>query len=86
MPGPTGRDPGWRTRYAKDVRSSDDSTGSRLEDSDETQDLDLIVERLAWTPGERLRHLMEMLAFEERARAARNLGPLEPNLDAESEK
>jgi hypothetical protein len=42
------------------------------------QDLDLIVERLTWTPAERLRHLLEMLAFEERARKARVLGPLRP--------
>jgi hypothetical protein len=47
-----------------------------LEDREEAQDLDLIVERLSWTPAERLRHLKEMLAFEERARAAQSLGPL----------
>ncbi len=34
-------------------------------------DLDQIVERLSWTPLERLRYLLDMLAFEERARRAR---------------
>jgi len=33
-------------------------------------DVDQIVERLQWTPRERLRYLLEMLAFEERAHAA----------------
>jgi hypothetical protein len=33
--------------------------------------IDQIVERLGWTPAERLRYLLDMLAFEERARNAR---------------
>lgn len=37
------------------------------EDGDENQ----IVERLGWTPRQRLDYLLDMLAFEERARAAR---------------
>jgi len=58
------------------MRAPESSVPSRLEDQEEAQDRDLIVERLAWTPAERLRHLLEMLAFEQRARAARSLGPL----------
>ena len=34
-------------------------------------DLDQIVERLAWTPAERLRYLLDMLTFEEKARHAK---------------
>jgi len=36
-------------------------------------DLDQIVERLSWTPKQRLTYLVDMLAFEERARGARRL-------------
>ena len=34
-------------------------------------DLDQIVERLRWTPAERLRYLLDMLAFEEKAHRAK---------------
>ena len=34
-------------------------------------DEDQIVERLGWTPKQRLDYLLDMLAFEERARTAR---------------
>ena len=34
-------------------------------------DFDQLAERLRWTPLERLRYLADMVAFEERARAAR---------------
>jgi hypothetical protein len=34
-------------------------------------DLDQITERLSWTPRVRLQYLLDMLAFEERARSAR---------------
>ncbi len=34
-------------------------------------DDDQIAERLSWTPRERLQYLLDMLAFEERARSAR---------------
>lgn len=44
-------------------------TDARGEDGDRSQ----IVERLAWTPKERLDYLMDMLAFEERARRARRV-------------
>jgi hypothetical protein len=40
------------------------------EDSDRVQ----IVERLSWTPKQRLAYLVDMIAFEERARRARRLG------------
>ena len=40
------------------------------EDSDRVQ----IVERLAWTPKQRLDYLVDMIAFEERAHQARRLG------------
>jgi hypothetical protein len=33
-------------------------------------DLDQIVERLGWTPAERLRYLLDMLDFEEKAHRA----------------
>ncbi len=45
----------------------------RLTFQDEGVDLDQIVERLAWTPSERLRYLLDMLAFEERAHRAKLL-------------
>jgi hypothetical protein len=38
-----------------------------------SDDLDQIVERLTWTPRERLQYLLDMLAFEERACAARRV-------------
>jgi hypothetical protein len=53
---------------------------------DAGQDRDLIIERLAWTPAERLRHLLEMLAFEERAGRARVVGPLGPKAGTGSDK
>ena len=34
-------------------------------------DLDQIVERLGWTPAERLRYLLDMLEFEEKAHRAK---------------
>ena len=34
-------------------------------------EIDQIVERLGWTPRERLQYLVDMLAFEERAHEAR---------------
>ena len=36
-------------------------------------DDDQIVERLRWTPKQRLDYLLDMLAFEERARRARRV-------------
>ena len=39
------------------------------DDSDREQ----IVERLSWTPKQRLDYLLDMLAFEERAHRARRL-------------
>jgi hypothetical protein len=36
-------------------------------------DLDQLCERLSWSPIERLRYLVDMLAFEQRARTARRL-------------
>lgn len=38
-------------------------------------DDDQIAERLSWTPRERLRYLLDMLAFEESARSARPVPP-----------
>jgi hypothetical protein len=40
-------------------------------DGSEEVEIDQIVERLGWTPRERLRYLLDMLAFEERAHRAR---------------
>ena len=37
----------------------------------EAIDLDQIVERMGWTPIERLRYLLDMLAFEEKAHRAK---------------
>lgn len=36
-------------------------------------DLDQIRERLSWTPRQRLRYLTDMVAFEDRARSAREV-------------
>jgi hypothetical protein len=56
-------------------RRSKAQTGSkRIDTRDEDVHLDQIVERLGWTPGERLRYLLDMLAFEERARQAKRVG------------
>lgn len=40
----------------------------------EDGDRDQIVERLSWTPKQRLAYLTDMIAFEERVRRARQLG------------
>ena len=45
-----------------------------VRDHREDFDLDQIVERLGWTPLERLQYLLDMLDFEERAHRARRLG------------
>lgn len=50
--------------------SDRDDPSSSSEDSDRVQ----IVERLAWTPKQRLDYLVDMIAFEERAHQARRLG------------
>jgi len=42
-------------------------------DGFEDVEIDQIVERLAWTPRERLDYLLDMLAFEERAHRARRI-------------
>ena len=44
-------------------------------ETSEAVEIDQIVERLGWTPRERLRYLVDMLAFEERARQARPIPP-----------
>ena len=41
-------------------------------------DLDQIVERLSWTPLERLQYLLDMLDFEERAHRARDSKTYKP--------
>ena len=41
---------------------------------EEDPDLVQIVERLSWTPKQRLAYLVDMVAFEERARRARRVG------------
>jgi len=46
----------------------DDAAGAPVP---EDVDLDQIVERLGWTPAERLRYLLDMLEFEELAHTAR---------------
>ncbi len=45
-----------------------------METGDEDVHLDQIVERLGRTPAERLRYLLDMLAFEEKARRAKWVG------------
>ncbi len=42
-------------------------------DGEQDQDVehDQIVERLGWSPRQRLQYLLDMLAFEERAQGAR---------------
>jgi hypothetical protein len=59
-------------------RQTTEQTASRVvNDADRhaatDTDLDQIVERLGWTPKQRLTYLVDMLAFEERARAARRV-------------
>ena len=49
----------------------DRRTGPLSADSLAPLELDQIVERLAWTPAERLRYLLDMLAFEEKAHQAK---------------
>ncbi len=46
-----------------------DEQADKLDESDRSQ----LVERLDWTPRERLRYLVDMIAFEQRARRARRL-------------
>jgi hypothetical protein len=43
----------------------------KISDPADDVEIDQIVERLGWTPRERLQYLLDMLAFEERARHAR---------------
>jgi len=58
------------------VSDREDSSASAPAQQGPREDLeaDLIVERLSWTPRERLRYLTDMLEFEERARRARPVG------------
>lgn len=51
------------------VVSPQDQTAPAPDDSDREQ----IVERLGWTPKQRLNYLLDMLAFERRAHRARQL-------------
>ncbi len=53
---------------AKDKRTQ------QMTPRDGDTDLDHIVERLTWTPRERLQYLLDMLAFEEKARRATLVG------------
>ena len=52
----------------KELAAGPDRTDSGWRDD---ADLDQIDERLRWSPAERLQYLLDMLAFEERARKAR---------------
>ena len=59
-------------------RQATEQTASRVANDADAQtaiatDLDQIVERLSWTPKQRLTYLVDMLAFEERARSARRI-------------
>jgi hypothetical protein len=47
----------------------DESKDAALPEVDESQ----LVERLSWTPRQRLDYLLDMLAFEERAATARRI-------------
>ncbi len=47
----------------------DESSPAFVDPADDDQ----IVERLRWTPKQRLEYLLDMLAFEERARRARRV-------------
>ena len=49
--------------------TAQDKTAPAPDDSDREQ----ILERLSWTPQERLNYLRDMVAFEERAHRARRL-------------
>lgn len=52
--------------------SSEDALTAVFDDGQALDvDDDQIAERLRWTPRERLQYLLDMLAFEERARSAR---------------
>jgi len=51
------------------TRTRPEGGGSPTEDFD----LDQIVERLGWTPLERVSYLLDMLEFETRARRAKRL-------------
>jgi len=55
-------------------RSKAQTDGKRIETGDEDVHLDQVVERLSWTPMERLRYLLDMLAFEEKAHRAKRVG------------
>jgi hypothetical protein len=48
------------------------SAASQAEDLG-SADADQIAERLSWTPRQRLRYLLDMLDFEDRARRARRI-------------
>jgi len=50
-------------------KTASTAAGGPASDADAV-DLDQIVERLGWTPAERLRYLLDMLAFEEKAHRA----------------
>jgi hypothetical protein len=44
-----------------------------IADGLDSVDADQIAERLSWTPSQRLRYLLDMLDFEDRARHARRI-------------
>jgi len=46
---------------------------TRRQYEEEDPDRAQIIERLSWTPKQRLAYLVDMVAFEERARRARRL-------------
>jgi transcriptional regulator with XRE-family HTH domain len=58
-------------KVARACRLEPQIVWSRLDDVDRDQ----IAERLNWTPRERLAYLLDMLAFEARARGARLVAP-----------
>jgi hypothetical protein len=70
--------PAWTPLWAFDnvriVRCEENDTGTPTSAPDEhPPDSDQIVERLSWTPKQRLDYLLDMLAFEERARRGRRV-------------
>jgi hypothetical protein len=50
-----------------------DQSGKPRLDRRDLVEVDQIVERLGWSPAERLQYLVDVLAFEQRARRARRL-------------
>jgi hypothetical protein len=60
-------------RATSEGATSDAVVGTAAHSDAIAVDADQIVARLSWTPRQRLKYLVDMLDFEERARAARRV-------------